>query len=127
MQAASTAPSGAHTQPWHFAVVTSPAVKAELRAIVEVWRVAQQCVLFSILFSIAVQDEERINYERRMGQDWVEDLQRFKTSWSKPYLDVGRWGTVPVEFNRLTTAVVLCSARHSGGNSLPLQHGCRWQ
>eukprot|EP00730_Choanoeca_flexa_P004427 TRINITY_DN11691_c0_g1_i12.p2 TRINITY_DN11691_c0_g1~~TRINITY_DN11691_c0_g1_i12.p2 ORF type:complete len:288 (+),score=36.11 TRINITY_DN11691_c0_g1_i12:62-925(+) len=68
LRAASTAPSGAHTQPWHFAVVTSKAVKSQLRSIVE--------------------DEERINYERRMGQDWVNDLQRFKTTWSKPYIDI---------------------------------------
>eukprot|EP00045_Choanoeca_perplexa_P010194 m.102488 g.102488 ORF g.102488 m.102488 type:complete len:289 (+) comp15190_c0_seq62:78-944(+) len=68
LKAAGTAPSGAHTQPWHFAVVTNPAIKSKLRAIVE--------------------DEERINYERRMGQDWVEDLERFKTSWNKPYLDL---------------------------------------
>ena len=41
---------------------------------------------------MAPQDEERINYERRMGDKWVDDLRAFKTSWEKPYLSLGACG-----------------------------------
>ena len=34
-----------------------------------------------------VEEEERINYAKRMGEKWVNDLKAFKTTWSKPYLD----------------------------------------
>uniref|UniRef100_T1JDS4 F-box domain-containing protein n=1 Tax=Strigamia maritima TaxID=126957 RepID=T1JDS4_STRMM len=53
-------------QPWFYVVVSSADVKAQLREIIE--------------------DEEEINYRRRMGKGWVEDLTRFKTNWIKPYL-----------------------------------------
>ena len=43
-----TAPSGAHTEPWTYVVVSDPEVKAKIRDIVE--------------------QEEKINYERRMGK-----------------------------------------------------------
>lgn len=36
-----------------------------------------------------MQSEERINYERRMGDKWVQDLEKFKTDWAKPYLENG--------------------------------------
>ena len=49
-----TSPSGAHTEPWTYVVVSDPELKKEIRSIVE--------------------DEERINYERRMGEKWVNDL-----------------------------------------------------
>lgn len=32
------------------------------------------------------QAEERINYERRMGDKWVADLAALKTNWEKEYL-----------------------------------------
>ena len=38
MQAAGTAPSGAHCQPWRFVICKSAEVKAALREIVEVRR-----------------------------------------------------------------------------------------
>ena len=29
----------------------------------------------------------QINYERRMGNVWVNDLQKLRTNWEKPYLE----------------------------------------
>ena len=65
--AAGTAPSGAHCEPWTFVVVSNPKVKAQIRDIVE--------------------QEEYINYDRRMGDKWVKDLQFVKTSHEKLYLE----------------------------------------
>ena len=33
-----------------------------------------------------VEDEEELNYQKRMGKQWVADLGRLKTDWNKPYL-----------------------------------------
>eukprot|EP01134_Creolimax_fragrantissima_P006684 CFRG6684T1 len=62
-----TGPSGAHTEPWTYVVVRSSEMKRQVRDIIEA--------------------EERINYERRMGQKWVDDLSHIGTTWSKPYLE----------------------------------------
>ncbi|XP_063089080.1 iodotyrosine deiodinase 1 isoform X2 [Cavia porcellus] len=62
-----TAPSGAHTEPWTFVVVKDPAVKHQIRQIVE--------------------EEEEINYMKRMGPRWVTDLKKLRTNWIKEYLD----------------------------------------
>ncbi|XP_037092769.1 iodotyrosine deiodinase 1-like [Pollicipes pollicipes] len=66
IRAAGTAPSGAHTEPWTFVLVESPEVKAAVRRIVE--------------------DEEEVNYRKRMGQKWVDDLAPLGTTWLKEYL-----------------------------------------
>lgn len=66
IKTAGTAPSGAHTQPWTFVVVSDNSVKEKIREIVE--------------------REEEINYLRRMGETWVKDLKPFNTNWCKPYL-----------------------------------------
>ncbi|KAL4661001.1 iodotyrosine deiodinase 1 [Arapaima gigas] len=68
IRTAGTAPSGAHTEPWTFVVVEDPQVKHRIREIVE--------------------EEEEINYKQRMGEQWVNDLQRLRTNWVKEYLDV---------------------------------------
>uniref|UniRef100_A0A0A9VZ71 Iodotyrosine dehalogenase 1 n=1 Tax=Lygus hesperus TaxID=30085 RepID=A0A0A9VZ71_LYGHE len=68
IKTAGTAPSGAHTEPWTYVVVGDPDMKAKIRDIVE--------------------HEERINYERRMGDQWVTDLKPLKTFWEKEYLTV---------------------------------------
>jgi len=52
--AAGTAPSGAHCQPWSFVVVRSPEKKMLIRK--------------------AVEAEEQKNYESRMGQTWVSEV-----------------------------------------------------
>ncbi|XP_038252212.1 iodotyrosine deiodinase 1 [Dermochelys coriacea] len=67
IKAAGTSPSGAHTEPWTFAVVQDPEVKHRIREIIE--------------------EEEEINYKKRMGDRWVNDLKRLRTNWIKVYLD----------------------------------------
>ncbi|CAD5124994.1 DgyrCDS13234 [Dimorphilus gyrociliatus] len=67
IKAAGTAPSGAHTEPWTFVVVERQDLKKKIRDIIE--------------------EEEEINYTRRMGEKWVNDLKQFKTDWIKPYLE----------------------------------------
>ena len=64
-----TSPSGAHTEPWTFVVVSDPKTKREIRHIIEA--------------------EEEINYKKRMGDKWVNDLKRLRTDWNKPYLELG--------------------------------------
>ena len=70
IEAAATAPSGAHCQPWHFAVVEAADAKAEIREAVEL--------------------EEKINYERRMQKQWVSEVAGMvgdlPTAYTKPYL-----------------------------------------
>ena len=34
-----------------------------------------------------IENEEQINYERRMGETWVKDLEKLQTNWDKPYLE----------------------------------------
>ncbi|XP_060096796.1 iodotyrosine deiodinase 1 [Heteronotia binoei] len=67
IKAAGTAPSGAHTEPWTFVVVQDPEIKHSIREIIE--------------------EEEEINYKKRMGDRWVNDLKRLRTNWIKEYLD----------------------------------------
>ncbi|XP_042246701.1 iodotyrosine deiodinase 1 [Thunnus maccoyii] len=64
---AGTAPSGAHTEPWTFIVVSDPETKHQVRLIVE--------------------EEEEVNYRQRMGDKWVHDLAKLRTNWIKEYLD----------------------------------------
>ena len=65
--AAGTAPSGANHQPWHFAVVTSPERKAEIRREAEI--------------------EEREFYAGKAGQEWLEALAPLGTDDDKAYLE----------------------------------------
>jgi len=67
IRTAGTSPSGAHTEPWTFVVVKDKALKATIREIVE--------------------EEEKLNYAKRMGEKWLKDLEFVKTTWSKPYLN----------------------------------------
>ncbi len=66
--AASTAPSGAHKQPWTFCVVKNPEVKRQIR--------------------IAAEKEEKESYEKRMTDEWLKDLQPIGTDWNKPFLEI---------------------------------------
>ncbi|XP_059897973.1 iodotyrosine deiodinase [Gadus macrocephalus] len=68
IRTAGTAPSGAHTEPWTFVVVSDPDTKHAIRTIVE--------------------EEEEVNYRQRMGNKWVKDLAKIRTTWVKEYLDV---------------------------------------
>jgi nitroreductase len=75
---ASTAPSGAHKQPWHFVAVESPALKASIRA--------------------AAEEEERINYlENRMNAEWQEALAPLGTDHHKEFLELAPWVVVLFE------------------------------
>ncbi len=67
VMAASTAPSGAHKQPWVFCVVANPDIKKKIRE--------------------AAEKEEYLNYNGRMPEDWLQDLQAFGTDWRKPFLE----------------------------------------
>ena len=65
--AAGTAPNGANHQPWHFAVVSDPDLKKQIRA--------------------AAEEEERAFYSGRAPQDWLEALQPLGTDEHKPFLE----------------------------------------
>lgn len=67
IMAASSAPSGAHKQPWTFALVTDPGIKAMIRE--------------------AAEREEVEFYARRAPQEWLKDLEPLGTAASKPYLE----------------------------------------
>ncbi|XP_021939885.1 iodotyrosine deiodinase 1 isoform X3 [Zootermopsis nevadensis] len=66
IRVAGTAPSGAHTEPWTYVVISDPEVKKKVRETVE--------------------EEEYTNYIKRMGDQWTTDLKPLKTSWVKEYL-----------------------------------------
>lgn len=68
---AGTAPSGAHKQPWHFALVGEAETKHRIR--------------------VAAEKEEKESYERRMPQSWLDDLKPIGTDWEKPYLEICPW------------------------------------
>lgn len=75
---ASTAPSGAHRQPWTFVVIGDPSVKRQIRE--------------------AAEAEERENYEGgRLPPDWREALAPLGTDSSKPYLERVPWIVVVFE------------------------------
>ena len=63
---AGTAPSGAHQQPWTFAVVSDPETKAKLRD--------------------AAEKEERDFYERRATDEWKEAIEPIGTDWVKTHI-----------------------------------------
>jgi len=67
IKSASSAPSGANKQPWHFVLVKDPLVKKEIRN--------------------AAEKEEKEFYEHRATEDWLEDLNQFDTDWHKPFLE----------------------------------------
>ena len=65
--AAGTAPSGANHQPWHFAVVTDPVRKCEIRA--------------------AAEEEDRVFYAGKAGQEWLAALTPLGTDADKAFLE----------------------------------------
>lgn len=71
IQTASTAPSGAHMQPWTFIAIADHEIKARIR--------------------LAAEKEERRNYEQRMPQEWLQSLQPLGTGWQKPFLEIAPW------------------------------------
>lgn len=82
--AAGTAPSGANQQPWHFAAIANPEIKARVRTAAE-------------------QEEERF-YEGGAGDEWLAALEPIGTGVNKPHLTdapwlivifAQRWGVMP--------------------------------
>ena len=82
--AASTAPSGANLQPWHFVVVSGAETKKKIREAAEV--------------------EEREFYEHRASTEWLEALAPLGTDSHKPFLETApyliaiflqKYGTLP--------------------------------
>lgn len=72
IQSASTAPSGAHRQPWRFVAISDPATKARIRE--------------------AAEEEERQSYlGGRMPQEWLDALAPIGTDWNKPHLVDAPW------------------------------------
>ena len=69
--AAASAPSGANLQPWHFVAVSDPATKRRIR--------------------LAAEEEERLFYQRRAPDEWLEALAPLGTDWQKPFLENAPW------------------------------------
>ncbi|MBP2474150.1 nitroreductase [Crossiella equi] len=63
---ASTAPSGAHQQPWTFVLVEDPEVRARIRE--------------------AAEAEEKVSYDGRLGEEWLSALRPLGTDMHKPHL-----------------------------------------
>ena len=67
LDAAANAPSGANMQPWHFVIVSEPAIKRRIRS--------------------AAENEERAFYSGRAPRDWLDALAPLGTDDHKPYLE----------------------------------------
>ncbi|OKI20176.1 nitroreductase family protein [Streptomyces sp. CB03911] len=67
VRTASTAPSGAHVQPWRFVVITDQERKRRLRE--------------------AAEAEEREFYDHRASAEWLAALAPIGTDWQKPFLE----------------------------------------
>ena len=74
---ASTAPSGAHRQPWRFVAVSDAETKRRIR--------------------IAAEQEEKETYDHRMPDEWRAALEPIGTNWEKPYLEIVPWIVVLFE------------------------------
>jgi iodotyrosine deiodinase len=78
IRTASTAPSGAHRQPWTFVLVGEQEFKRQIRQ--------------------AAEEEERINYEGgRLPDHWKEALEPLGTDWHKDFLETVPWIVVMFE------------------------------
>jgi iodotyrosine deiodinase len=71
IRTASTAPSGAHKQPWTFCLVGNAGLKQKIRE--------------------AAEQEEHENYHGRMTEEWLRDLAPLGTDWQKPFLEIAPW------------------------------------
>lgn len=71
IRAASTAPSGAHKQPWTFCAVSNAEIKKQIRQ--------------------AAEKEEYDSYNGRMTDEWLKDLAPLGTDWHKPFLETAPW------------------------------------
>ena len=71
IMAGSTAPSGAHKQPWTFCAISNPEIKKAIRE--------------------AAEKEEYDSYHGRMSERWLKDLEPIGTDWNKPFLEEAPW------------------------------------
>ncbi len=71
IKTASTAPSGAHKQPWVFCVIRSSDLKKRIRALAE--------------------EEEKKNYAGRMSERWIQDLLPLGTDDVKEFITIAPW------------------------------------
>jgi iodotyrosine deiodinase len=111
--AAGSAPSGANLQPWHFVVVSDPAVKRRIRE--------------------AAEAEEREFYRRRATREWLAALEPLGTGEEKPFLEAApcliaifgqRWGAAPdgervkhyyvTESVGIATGLLIAALHHAG-------------
>ena len=67
LKVAGSAPSGANLQPWHFVVISDPALKQKIR--------------------IAAEEEEREFYRHRAPEEWLRALEPLGTDECKPFLE----------------------------------------
>lgn len=81
IKTAASAPSGANKQPWHFAMISNPAVKREIR--------------------LAAEAEEREFYQNRATDEWLEDLAPLGTDANKPFLERAPY-LIPVFLQKFT-------------------------
>ncbi len=68
---ASTAPSGAHKQPWTFCAISNQELKSKVREAAEI--------------------EEKLGYESRMSTRWKKDLEPLGTDMHKPFIEEAPW------------------------------------
>ena len=112
LEAAGTAPSGAHLQPWHFVVVTDPALKRSIR--------------------VAAEEAEQEFYATAPAE-WLAALAPLGTDAHKPYLEMApyliavfaeRYGLTPAGERRanyyvnesvgIATGFLLAALHHAG-------------
>jgi nitroreductase len=112
LEAAGTAPSGANLQPWHFVVVSDPALKHAIRQAAEA---------------------EEARFYRTAPAEWLDALAPLGTDEHKPYLEVApylivifaeRHGTTPegrrvphyyvMESVGIATGILITALHHSG-------------
>ena len=79
IKTASTAPSGAHKQPWTFCAVSNPELKHKIR--------------------LAAETEEREFYSSRISERWRKDLDPLGTDEHKPFIEDAPW--IIVVFKRV--------------------------
>ncbi len=71
LDAAGSAPSGANRQPWRFVAISDPVLKARIRE--------------------GAEAEEEAFYGGRAPQEWLDALEPFGTTASKPFLETAPW------------------------------------
>ena len=117
LKAAGTAPNGANMQPWHFVVVSDPAIKRQIRE--------------------GAEKEEHEFYHGTAPQEWLDALAPLGTDEHKPFLETApyliviftqRYGVLPdgrrvkhyyaQESVGIATGILIAAVHHAGLASL---------